>query len=74
MRRAGRTELAEKEQAEIEFIEVYRKARFEGRDTAAVEAAIRNTGASSSGYGHGDEAAQAKLVGQTPMAKRQRSR
>jgi uncharacterized protein len=69
--KAGRTELVEKEQAEIEFIEVYLpKAASREQIIAAVEAAIAETGASSvREMGTVMKAAQAKLVGQNADGK-----
>jgi uncharacterized protein YqeY len=69
--KAGRTELVEKEQAEIEFIEVYLpKAASKEQIIAAVEAAIAETGASSvREMGTVMKAAQAKLVGQNADGK-----
>jgi uncharacterized protein YqeY len=69
--KAGRTELVEKEQAEIEFIEVYLpKAASREQIIAAVEAAIAETGASSvREMGTVMKAAQAKLAGQNADGK-----
>jgi uncharacterized protein YqeY len=69
--KAGRSELVEKEQAEIEFIEVYLpKAASREQITAAVEAAIAETGASSvRDMGTVMKAAQARLAGQNADGK-----
>jgi uncharacterized protein YqeY len=64
---AGRTELADKEAAEIAVIEVYLPQSASAEDiSAAVEAAIAETGASSmKDMGAVMKAAQAKLEGKT---------
>ena len=64
---AGRTELAEKEAAEIAVIEVYLPQGASAGDiSAAVDAAIAETGASSmKDMGTVMKAAQAKLHGKT---------
>jgi len=64
-RKAGRTELAEKEEAELKLIESYMPAApTEEEMEAAVEAAIAETGASTAKQmGAVMKAAQAKLAG-----------
>lgn len=64
---AGRTELAEKEAAEIGVIEVYLPLGASAEDvSAAVDAAIAETGASSmKDMGAVMKSAQAKLAGKT---------
>ena len=64
---AGRTELADKEAAEIAVIEVYLPQGASAGDiSAAVDAAIAETGASSmKDMGAVMKAAQAKLAGKT---------
>lgn len=64
---AGRTELAEKEAAEIAVIEVYLPQGASAGDiSAAVDAAVAETGASSmKDMGAVMKAAQAKLQGKT---------
>ena len=66
-RNAGRTELADKEAAEISHIEAYLpSAATDDEVAAAVEAAIVETGASSmKEMGAVMKAAQAKLAGKT---------
>ena len=68
---AGRTELAEKERAELAVLEEYLpKAASEEEIAAAVEAAISETGASSmKEMGAVMKAALAHLAGKTPDGK-----
>ncbi len=67
----GRTELAEKEQAELAVLEEYLpKAASQEEVTAAVEAAVAETGASSmKDMGAVMKAALAKLAGKTADGK-----
>lgn len=67
----GRTELAEKEQAELAVLEEYLpKAASQEEVTAAVEAAVAETGASSmKDMGMVMKAALAKLTGKTADGK-----
>ncbi len=68
---AGRTELAEKEAAEIKVIEIYLPAALdEAAITKIVEETIRETGASSAKeMGNVMKAVMAKLVGQNVDGK-----
>lgn len=70
--KAGRTELAEKEAAEVSHIEVYLPQAASDADlTLAVEAAVAETGASSmKDMGMVMKSAQSKLTGMTVDGKK----
>ncbi len=70
--KAGRTELAEKEAAEVSHIEVYLPQTASDADlTLAVEAAVAETGASSmKDMGMVMKSAQSKLTGMTVDGKK----